>query len=193
MIHQLVKVNQVQIQAVIGDKSPKEKPGSASGDFQDPLLLQQPGASLLPREQLLLQTWNKLMVPMVSEQPQFPSSGAVCGTGAFPGPTIAVGWCDTAQQLLCCLAALPQVLSRGKITHFPPHTAPGCLDKPFCAADPCISPFRTGQAAGLALGRVVGSCWTSNGQSCALGTETPWKRQSRAGSAGFGESQPNQA
>lgn len=50
MIHQLVKVNQVQIQAVIGDKSPKEKPGSASGDFQDPLPLQQAGASLLPRE-----------------------------------------------------------------------------------------------------------------------------------------------
>lgn len=52
MNHQLVTVNQGQIQLVIGDGSPKDTPDSAAGDAQDPLSLHQDYASLLPREQL---------------------------------------------------------------------------------------------------------------------------------------------
>lgn len=50
MIHQLVEVNQGQIQSVIGDEFPKEKPDSASGDKRDPLPFQQAVANLLPSE-----------------------------------------------------------------------------------------------------------------------------------------------
>lgn len=50
MIHQLVEVNQGQIQSVIGDEFPKEKPDSALGDKQDPLPFQQAVANLLPSE-----------------------------------------------------------------------------------------------------------------------------------------------
>lgn len=60
MIHQLVKVNQGQIQSVIGDESPKEKPGSAAGDIQDLLPLQQASASLLPREPSITSDMKKV-------------------------------------------------------------------------------------------------------------------------------------
>lgn len=50
MNHQLVEVNQGQIQLVIGDESPKGMPASASGDTQDLLPLYHSYASLLPRE-----------------------------------------------------------------------------------------------------------------------------------------------